>query len=128
MTHLAYVFSRHTTKVEKDKQQKISLSPSQKIIREFKKNEMNKYGKLQVSPNSRTSSPAGEFEFLVKYGQAALAKKREDYFLKKPDCERIAGDPSTSFSAFVIFDGHNGILAAIFAKENLLANVLSAIL
>lgn len=64
---------------------------------------------------------------LVKYGQAALAKKGEDYFLTKPDCERIAGDPSTSFSVYAIFDGHNGISAAIFAKENLLANVLSAI-
>ncbi|KAI3440485.1 PPM-type phosphatase domain-containing protein [Psidium guajava] len=64
---------------------------------------------------------------IVKYGQAALAKKGEDYFLAKPDRERIAGDPSTSFSVFAIFDGHNGISAAIFAKENLLANVLSAI-
>ncbi|KAI6692374.1 hypothetical protein NL676_020084 [Syzygium grande] len=94
---------------------------------DFKKNEMNKYGKLQVSPNSSTSSTAGEFGLLVKYGQAALAKKGEDYFLTKPNCERIAGDPSTSSSVFAIFDGHNGILAAIFAKENLLANVLSAI-
>ncbi|XP_030546995.1 probable protein phosphatase 2C 5 isoform X1 [Rhodamnia argentea] len=64
---------------------------------------------------------------IVKYGQAALAKKGEDYFLAKPDCERIAGDPSTSFSVFAILDGHNGISAAIFAKENLLTNVLSAI-
>ncbi|KAH7542990.1 hypothetical protein FEM48_Zijuj02G0134500 [Ziziphus jujuba var. spinosa] len=66
----------------------------------------------------------------VKYGQAALAKKGEDYFLIKPDCQRIPGNPSTSFSVFAvntIFDGHNGISAAIFAKENLLANVLSAI-
>lgn len=63
----------------------------------------------------------------VKYGQAALAKKGEDCFLIKPDCQRIAGNTSTSFSVFAIFDGHNGISAAIFAKENLLANVLSAI-
>ncbi|EPS69183.1 hypothetical protein M569_05581, partial [Genlisea aurea] len=63
----------------------------------------------------------------LKYGQAALAKKGEDYFLIKPDCERVPGDPSTSFSVFAIFDGHNGISAAIFAKENLLNNVLSAI-
>ncbi|KAF2307287.1 hypothetical protein GH714_026108 [Hevea brasiliensis] len=63
----------------------------------------------------------------VKYGQAALAKKGEDYFLIKPDCQRIPGDMSTSFSVFAIFDGHNGISAAIFAKENLLDNVLSAI-
>lgn len=63
----------------------------------------------------------------VSYGQAGLAKKGEDYFLIKPDCERIVGDPSTSFSVFAIFDGHNGISAAIFAKENLLNNILSAI-
>lgn len=63
----------------------------------------------------------------VKYGQAALAKKGEDYFLIKLDCQRIPGNPSTSFSVFAIFDGHNGISAAIFAKENLLDNVLSAI-
>lgn len=64
---------------------------------------------------------------IIRYGQAALAKKGEDYFLIKPDCQRIPGDPSTSFSVFAIFDGHNGISAAIFAKENLLNNVLSAI-
>ncbi|XP_009799456.1 putative protein phosphatase 2C 5 [Nicotiana tabacum] len=63
----------------------------------------------------------------LKYGQAALAKKGEDYFLIKPDCQRIPGNPLTSFSVFAIFDGHNGISAAIFAKENLLNNVLSAI-
>ncbi|XP_010528916.1 PREDICTED: probable protein phosphatase 2C 5 [Tarenaya hassleriana] len=63
----------------------------------------------------------------IKYGQAALARKGEDYFLIKPDCQRIPGDPSTSFSVFAIFDGHNGISAAIFAKECLLDNVLSAI-
>ncbi|KAH7574655.1 hypothetical protein JRO89_XS03G0327200 [Xanthoceras sorbifolium] len=63
----------------------------------------------------------------VKYGQAALAKKGEDYFLIKLDCQRIPGNASTSFSVFAIFDGHNGISAAIFAKENLLTNVLSAI-
>lgn len=64
---------------------------------------------------------------IIRYGQAALAKKGEDYFLIKPDCQRNPGDPSTSFSVFAIFDGHNGISAAIFAKENLLNNVLSAV-
>ncbi|CAN1197957.1 Probable protein phosphatase 2C 5 [Linum perenne] len=63
----------------------------------------------------------------LKYGQAALAKKGEDYFLIKTDCQRIPGNPSSSFSLFAIFDGHNGISAAIFAKEHLLDNVLSAI-
>lgn len=68
----------------------------------------------------------GEFR-VAPYGQSDLAKKGEDYFLIKPDCERVPGDPSTSFSVFAIFDGHNGISAAIFTKENLLNNVLSAI-
>ncbi|KAJ4956867.1 hypothetical protein NE237_013650 [Protea cynaroides] len=63
----------------------------------------------------------------IKYGQAALAKKGEDYFLIRSDCERIPGNPASSFSVFGIFDGHNGISAAIFAKENLLHNVMTAI-
>jgi serine/threonine protein phosphatase PrpC len=33
----------------------------------------------------------------------------------------------TGILTWQIFDGHNGISAAIFAKENLLANVLSAV-
>ena len=48
----------------------------------------------------------------VKYGQAGLAKKGEDYFLIKTDCHRVPGDPSTAFSVFAVFDGHNGISAA----------------
>ncbi|XP_019422786.1 PREDICTED: probable protein phosphatase 2C 5 isoform X2 [Lupinus angustifolius] len=63
----------------------------------------------------------------VKFGQSGLAKKGEDYFLIKTDCYRVPGDLSTLFSVFAIFDGHNGISAAIFTKENLLNNVLSAI-
>lgn len=38
----------------------------------------------------------------LKYGQAALAKKGEDCFLIKPDCQRIPGDSSTSFSVFAV--------------------------
>ena len=38
----------------------------------------------------------------IKYGQAALAKKGEDYFLIKPNCQRIPGNPSTSFSVFAV--------------------------
>ncbi|KAK9142528.1 hypothetical protein Syun_011928 [Stephania yunnanensis] len=63
----------------------------------------------------------------IKFGQAALVKKGEDYFLIKPDCLRIPGNSLTSFSVFAIFDGHNGISAAIFTKENLLNHVMSAI-
>lgn len=38
----------------------------------------------------------------IKYGQAALAKKGEDYFLIKPDCKRISGNQSTPFSVFAV--------------------------
>ncbi|KAJ6876451.1 protein phosphatase 2C 5 isoform X2 [Populus alba x Populus x berolinensis] len=56
-----------------------------------------------------------------------MERKARDYFLIKPDCQRVPGDLSTSFSVFAIFDGHNGVSAAIFVKEKLLDNVLSAI-
>ena len=39
---------------------------------------------------------------VIRYGQAALAKKGEDYFLIKPHCQRIPGNPSTSFSVFAV--------------------------
>lgn len=42
----------------------------------------------------------------IKYGQAGLAKKGEDYFLIKTDCERIPGNQSTSFSVFGVFELH----------------------
>lgn len=41
----------------------------------------------------------------VKYGQAGLAKKGEDYFLIKTDCQRIPGDSSTLFSVFAVLFG-----------------------
>ncbi|XP_056173589.1 uncharacterized protein LOC115661740 isoform X1 [Syzygium oleosum] len=69
------------TKVEKDKQQAIGLSPSQKIIREFKKNEMNKYGILQASPNSRTSSMA-DWHTLYTTHLTQKSKKYHDGFLR----------------------------------------------
>lgn len=38
----------------------------------------------------------------VKCGQHAFAKRGEDYFLVKPDCFRIPGNPSSSFSVFAV--------------------------
>ncbi|PKA58390.1 Kinesin-4 [Apostasia shenzhenica] len=63
----------------------------------------------------------------VRYGHAGLAKRGEDYLLIKPDCCRVPGNAATSFSVFAIFDGHNGVSAAVFAKEHLLDHVMSAI-
>ncbi|GJN33786.1 hypothetical protein PR202_gb22409 [Eleusine coracana subsp. coracana] len=64
----------------------------------------------------------------VLCGEANRSRKGEDFTLLRADAgQRVAGDPSTSFSVFALFDGHNGSGAAIYAKENLLNNVLRAI-
>ncbi|XP_042422574.1 probable protein phosphatase 2C 33 [Zingiber officinale] len=63
----------------------------------------------------------------IKYGNAAFAKRGEDYFLVRPDCFRVPGDATSLFSVFAIFDGHNGASAAVFAKEHLLDHVMSVI-
>ncbi|KAI4373272.1 hypothetical protein MLD38_011413 [Melastoma candidum] len=62
----------------------------------------------------------------LRFGCAAQAKKGEDYYLIRTDCERIPGNPSSAFSVFAVFDGHNGNAAAIFTRENLLNHVVGA--
>ncbi|XAR72325.1 Phosphoprotein phosphatase [Bertholletia excelsa] len=52
---------------------------------------------------------------------------RYDYFMIKTDCQRIQGNPSSTFSVFAIFDGHNGNAAAIFSRDHLLDHVLGAL-
>lgn len=42
----------------------------------------------------------------LKYGQAAVAKKGEDCFLIKTDCQRTHSNPSTSFSVFAVLPHH----------------------
>ncbi|XWS68832.1 hypothetical protein CRYUN_Cryun04dG0126800 [Craigia yunnanensis] len=63
----------------------------------------------------------------VRYGLAAQSRKGEDYFLIKTDCQRVPGNPSSTFSVLAIFDGHNDNAAAIFTREHLLSHVLSAV-
>ncbi|GAV65861.1 hypothetical protein CFOL_v3_09375 [Cephalotus follicularis] len=63
----------------------------------------------------------------VRYGHAAQSRKGEDYHFVKTDCQRVPGNPSSAFSVFAIFDGHNGAAAAIYTRENLLNHVLGAI-
>ncbi|KAI0513594.1 hypothetical protein KFK09_009621 [Dendrobium nobile] len=64
---------------------------------------------------------------LVRFGCAAQSKKGEDCFLVKTDCQRLPGNPSSTFCVFAIFDGHNGNAAAIFARDNLLNHIIGAI-
>ncbi|KAJ8480000.1 hypothetical protein OPV22_023727 [Ensete ventricosum] len=63
----------------------------------------------------------------ILYGQASQSKKGEDFTFLKAECQRVPGDGVTTFAVFALFDGHNGSAAAIYAKENLLNNILYAI-
>ncbi|KAI4316716.1 hypothetical protein L6164_024669 [Bauhinia variegata] len=63
----------------------------------------------------------------ILHGQASQSKKGEDLTLLKTECQRMVGDGVFTYSVFALFDGHNGSAAAIYTKENLLNNVLSAI-
>ncbi|KAI4336965.1 hypothetical protein L6164_015430 [Bauhinia variegata] len=63
----------------------------------------------------------------ILHGQASQSKKGEDFTLLKTECQRMVGDGVSTYSVFALLDGHNGSAAAIYAKENLLSNVLSAI-
>lgn len=61
------------------------------------------------------------------HGHAFQSKKGEDFTLIKTERQRVLGDGVSTYSVFGLFDGHNGSAAAIYSKENLLSNVLSAI-
>uniref|UniRef100_A0ACD5VYP7 Uncharacterized protein n=1 Tax=Avena sativa TaxID=4498 RepID=A0ACD5VYP7_AVESA len=71
---------------------------------------------------------------LLRYGCAAQSKKGEDFFLLKTDCARPSTSSASSstyshaptFAVFAVLDGHNGIAAAIYTRDNLLNHVLSA--
>ena len=38
----------------------------------------------------------------MRYGHAAQSRKGEDYFLIKTDCQRVPGNPSSTFSVFAV--------------------------
>ncbi|KAI9118188.1 hypothetical protein K1719_010520 [Acacia pycnantha] len=63
----------------------------------------------------------------IQHGQAGQSKKGEDFTLLKTECQRVVGDGVSTYSVFALFDGHKGSAAAVYAKENLLNNVLSVI-
>ncbi|KAL3738362.1 hypothetical protein ACJRO7_019830 [Eucalyptus globulus] len=98
------------TKVEKHKQQTISLSPLQKIIRELKKNEMNRYGILQASPNSRTSSMT-EWQVLYTTQITQKAKKYHDGFLQ----HKVRGSLGRQVP---LYDASRKVLANKFLSED----------
>ncbi|XP_024388376.1 probable protein phosphatase 2C 5 isoform X2 [Physcomitrium patens] len=62
---------------------------------------------------------------VLSHGQFMQHKKEEDFAIAVTHCERVPGDPSTTYAAFMVFDGHNGAAAATYSKQNLLNNVMS---
>ncbi|XAR64060.1 Phosphoprotein phosphatase [Bertholletia excelsa] len=73
------------------------------------------------SANEKIESPE------ISHGQAGQSKKGEDFTFYKAECQSVAGDEVATYSVFALFDGHNGSAAAIYAKENLLNNIISAL-
>ena len=59
--------------------------------------------------------------------RSAKTRKRERFTILKTECQRVIGDGVSTYSAFGLFDGHNGFAAAMYSKENLLNNVLLVI-
>ncbi|TYJ35136.1 hypothetical protein E1A91_A05G215900v1 [Gossypium mustelinum] len=92
---------------------------------------MSSKGEHQTVPLSVLLKRESESEKIenpeILHGQASQSKKGEDFTLLKTECQRAMGDGVATFSVFGLFDGHNGSAAAIYTKENLLNNVLSAI-
>jgi len=64
---------------------------------------------------------------ILRCGLALQPRKGEDFALINTNCQRLQDDGSSTFAVFGIFDGHNGSAAAIYSKENLLNDILSAI-
>ncbi|KAH7373081.1 hypothetical protein KP509_17G036200 [Ceratopteris richardii] len=64
---------------------------------------------------------------IIRFGYAAQPKKGEDFALINPECQRIPGDRFSAFAAFAVLDGHNGTVAASYAKDNLLKEVMNLI-
>ncbi|KAG5613121.1 hypothetical protein H5410_024402 [Solanum commersonii] len=82
--------------------------------------------RFEVSDEMRQANEKIESPEL-SHGQASQSKKGEDFTFVKTECQRVLGDGVATYSVFGLFDGHNGSAAAIYSKENLLQNVLSAI-
>ncbi|GAB4839374.1 hypothetical protein Ancab_028899 [Ancistrocladus abbreviatus] len=92
---------------------------------------MSSRGDHQTIPLSALLKRESQSEKLenpeILYGQASQSKKGEDFTLLKAGCQRIVGDGVATYSVFGLFDGHNGSAAAIYTKENLLNNILTAV-
>ncbi|XP_024369090.1 probable protein phosphatase 2C 5 [Physcomitrium patens] len=76
-------------------------------------------------PSFQELQPKEEDIPLLAYGKHMQYKKEEDFALAVTNCERVPGDSSTKFGAFMVFDGHNGPASAIYSRDHLLKDVMS---
>ncbi|XP_050268934.1 uncharacterized protein LOC126713270 isoform X1 [Quercus robur] len=87
-----------------------TLSPSQKIIREFKKSELHKYKAPQSSPDTKKPS-ATEWQVLYTTQITQKAKKYHDGFLRLPTCGTLGRQ-------VILFDASRKLLDSRFLKKD----------
>lgn len=58
--------------------------------------------KLTVAVVGSELPPSDEEYPLLSYGECKQYKKEEDFAVAKTDCERVPGDPSTTYAAFMV--------------------------
>ena len=62
----------------------------------------------------------------LRYGHAGFAKRGEDYFLVKPDCLRVPGDPSSVFSVFAVCSSFLPSRVSVIPPSDVLISLRSA--
>ncbi|WJZ82047.1 hypothetical protein VitviT2T_001840 [Vitis vinifera] len=95
---------------EKNKTPSINLSPSQRIIREFKKSELHKYGTLPSSPDTPKSTVT-EWQALYTTQITQKAKKYHDGFLRLS----IGGSQGRQV---MLYDASKKLLDSRFLKKD----------
>ncbi|KAK6246701.1 hypothetical protein SCA6_009791 [Theobroma cacao] len=93
-----------------NKARPIDLSPSQKIIREFKKTELRKYGAPQTSPTTMKTSVT-EWQVLYTTQLTQKSKRYHDGFLRVSVCGSLGRQ-------VVLFDEHRKLLESSFLKRD----------
>ncbi|KAL0016046.1 hypothetical protein SO802_003115 [Lithocarpus litseifolius] len=87
-----------------------TLSPSQKIIREFKKSELHKYKAPQSSPDTKKPSTT-EWQVLYTTQVTQKAKKYHDGFLQLATCGTLGRQ-------VILFDASRKLLDSRFLKKD----------
>lgn len=88
----------------------LRLSPSQKIIREFKKSEMQKYGPPQTAPTT-TKTSVKELQVLYTAQVTQKAKKYHDGFLQLTNS-------GTLQRQIMLYDGSKKLIDSRFLKKD----------